>query len=87
MPVKHDLYADLKLTCDEVKKRREADPTLSRLLDHYDGIDKEVVEAEKAAAADDEVKKLKEARLIAKDKIVQQLEYPGTQGVGKDFDK
>jgi len=87
MPVKHNLFEDLKLTREEVDHRRKSDQTLSKLLDDYNVIDAEVLKAESAAAPDDEVKKLKEKRLLAKDRIVQQLEYPGTRGAGKDFDK
>lgn len=87
MPVKHNLFEDLKLTREEVDTRRKSDDRLSKLLNDYDAIDAEVLKAESAAAADDQVKKLKEKRLLAKDRIVQQLEYPGTQGTGKDFDK
>lgn len=87
MPVKHNLFEDLKLTREEVDTRRKSDDRLSKLLNDYDAVDAEVLKAESAAAPDDQVKKLKEKRLLAKDRIVQQLEYPGTQGAGNGFDK
>ena len=86
MPVKHNLFEDLKLTREEVDTRRRSDDRLSKLLDDYDAIDADVLKAESAAAPDDEVKKLKEKRLLAKDRIVQQLDYPGTRGAGNGFD-
>lgn len=82
MPVKHDLFEDLNLTKDEVEKRRQGDEKLSRLLDDYKNADAAVLNAESASAADEEVKKLKEKRLLIKDKIVQQWQYPDTQGAG-----
>lgn len=85
MPVKHNLFEDLTFSKDEVAQRRQTDPLLNSLLDEYDGVDAQVVQAEAAAAADDQVKKLKEKRLLIKDKIVQQLEYPGTRGAAKNF--
>lgn len=85
MPVKHNLFEDLKHSKEEVAKLRQTDPLLNSLLSKYDSIDAEVVEAEAAAAADDQVKKLKEKRLQIKDKIVQQLENPGTRGAAKDI--
>ena len=87
MPVKHNLFEDLKLTREEVETRRKGDDRLSKLLDDYHAIDADVLKAESAAAPDDDVKKLKEKRLLAKDRIVQQLEYPGTQGAGNGLDK
>lgn len=85
MPVKHNLFADLKYSMEEVAERRHTDALLNSLLSDYDTVDDEVVKAESAAAADDEVRKLKEKRLLIKDKIVQQLGYPGTRGAAKDF--
>jgi len=76
MPVTHDLFADLKVSKDEVIERSKADATLQRLLNDYDQADAKVVEAERGpagGAGDDEVKKLKEERLLVKDKIVQRL--------------
>ena len=49
MPVKHDLYADLSHTRDEVQKLRASDPHLHALLDKYSKIDTEVLDAEAAA--------------------------------------
>jgi uncharacterized protein YdcH (DUF465 family) len=85
MPVKHNLFEDLKHSKEEVAKLRQTDALLNSLLGEYDSIDAEVVQAEASAAADDTVKKLKEKRLLIKDKIVQQLEYPGTRGAAKNF--
>lgn len=76
MPVKHDLYADLSISKEELAKRRGSDPKLNKLVAHYDEIDAEVVKAEAGDSgniSDDDLKKLKEKRLLAKDKIVQQL--------------
>ncbi|NWB26754.1 DUF465 domain-containing protein [Pseudomonas gingeri] len=73
MPVKHDLFADLKLTREQIKDRRAQDNKLNQLLNDYEDIDKRVLAAESALAADDELKKLKEKRLLVKDKIVRQL--------------
>ncbi|MGY2234495.1 hypothetical protein ACW9ID_05740 [Pseudomonas gingeri] len=73
MPVKHDLFADLKLTREQVKERRAQDNKLNQMLNDYEDIDKRVLAAESALAADDELKKLKEKRLLVKDKIVRQL--------------
>lgn len=73
MPVKHNLFADLKLSKEEVETRAKSDDRLSQLLTQYHVSDADVVKAEDRAAPDDEVKKLKEKRLLIKDKIVQQL--------------
>ncbi|MBD1552794.1 YdcH family protein [Pseudomonas typographi] len=85
MPVKHNLYEDLKLSKEEVAERGKADSKLAKLLEDYALIDKEVIDAESATANDDEIRKLKEKRLLTKDKIVQQLEYPGSRGAAKSF--
>ncbi|MNC73886.1 hypothetical protein D3C75_1251600 [compost metagenome] len=85
MPVRHNLYEDLKLTKEEVDKRRKTDDRLGTLLSKYEELDKQVLDAEAQAAADDRLKKLKEERLLAKDKIVQQLEYPNSRGAAKQF--
>jgi len=80
MPVKHDLYADLSITKDELGKRRGQDPRLNHLVDQYDTIDADIVKAESGSAgdvSDDELKKLKEKRLLAKDEIVRQLSPSG----------
>jgi uncharacterized protein YdcH (DUF465 family) len=73
MPVKHDLFADLDASAEDVKQRRQGDEKLSRLLDDYQAADTAVLDAESAAGSDDDLKKLKEKRLLIKDKIVQQL--------------
>ncbi|KFE50173.1 DUF465 domain-containing protein [Pseudomonas syringae] len=79
MPVKHDLYKDLGLTKDQVSERSQKDKKLNQLLNDYGQIDTDVLDAESGAAgsiSDDELKKLKEKRLLIKDKIVQRLEQP-----------
>ncbi|RRV07343.1 hypothetical protein EGJ27_11700 [Pseudomonas sp. v388] len=79
MPVKHDLFADLKLTRDEVAERSRSDARLQQLLSDYDETDLQVLDAEKGLAGgvgDDDLKKLKEKRLLVKDKIVQRLTSP-----------
>jgi uncharacterized protein YdcH (DUF465 family) len=76
MPVKHDLYADLSITKDELNKRRSQDAKLDHLVGQYNAIDADIVKAEAGSSgdvSDDQLKKLKEKRLLAKDKIVQQL--------------
>jgi uncharacterized protein YdcH (DUF465 family) len=77
MPVKHDLYADLSFTREQVTERRKTDRKLNQLLTDYDDSDANVLTAESGAAGnidDDKLKKLKEKRLLIKDKIVQRLE-------------
>ncbi|WP_349969445.1 DUF465 domain-containing protein [Pseudomonas caspiana] len=79
MPVKHDLYADLKLTREQVAERRNTDKKLNHLLDDYARIDSEVLDAESGPAGgigDYQLKKLKEKRLLIKDSIVQRVESP-----------
>jgi hypothetical protein len=75
MPVKHDLYADLNITKDELIKRRSQDAKLNQLVDDYARFDADIVKAEAGSGdvSDDQLKKLKEKRLMAKDKIVRQL--------------
>lgn len=76
MPVKHDLFADLQLTREEVVLRSKSDAKLQHLLADYDDTDTQVIDAEKGLAGgigDDELKKLKEKRLLVKDRIVQCL--------------
>jgi uncharacterized protein YdcH (DUF465 family) len=46
---------------------------IDSLLNKYSQADAEVVKAEQAKSSDDAVKKLKETRLMVKDKIVKQL--------------
>ena len=77
MPVKHDLYKDLGLTKEQVSERSKTDGKLNKLLVEYGQIDTNVLDAESGSAgsvSDDELKKLKEKRLLIKDKIVQRLE-------------
>ena len=73
MPVPHDLYQDLKRSKEEIQQKRTKDPLLDSLLNKYSQADAEVVKAEEAKSNDDTVRKLKEARLQVKDKIVKQL--------------
>ena len=73
MPVSHDLYQDLKCSKEEIQQKRTKDPLLDSLLNKYSQADAEVVKAEEAKSNDDTVRKLKEARLLVKDKIVKQL--------------
>jgi len=76
MPVSHDLYQDLGCKKDEIEQKRSEDPKLDSLLNKYFDVDKAVVEAENAqsdAPTDDELKKLKEKRVIVKEQIVAQL--------------
>jgi uncharacterized protein YdcH (DUF465 family) len=73
MPVPHDLYQDLKRSKEEIQQKRTKDPLLDSLLNKYSQADAEVVKAEEAKSNDDTVKKLKEVRLLVKDKIVKQL--------------
>ncbi|MFJ2709827.1 DUF465 domain-containing protein [Pseudomonas sp. NPDC087346] len=74
MPVSHDLYQDLSCTKEEIQQKRSKDPLLDSLLTKYSQADAEVVDAENAKSDDDVVRKLKEKRLLVKDKIVRQLE-------------
>lgn len=85
MPVKHNLFADLKVSKEEVEKRSKTDDRLSQLLAEYHASDADVVKAEDSSAPDDHLKKLKEKRLLIKDKIVQQLEYPNSRGAAQQF--
>lgn len=76
MPVKHDLYKDLGLTKEQVAERSKTDKKLNQLLTDYGQIDTGVLDAEAGSAgnvSDGELKKLKEKRLLIKDKIVQRL--------------
>nr|WP_296254670.1 DUF465 domain-containing protein [Pseudomonas sp. UBA5706] len=76
MPVKHDLYADLGITRDSLGKHRSEDAKLNKLVEDYETVDADIVKAEEGSAgdvSDDQLKKLKEKRLLAKDKIVQHL--------------
>ena len=73
MPVKHDLYQDLGMSKDDVHKHRANDKRLDALLTRYADADKEVLEAEKASANDEDVEKLKKKRLLIKDEISGRL--------------
>ncbi|MCR8930966.1 MULTISPECIES: DUF465 domain-containing protein [Pseudomonas] len=76
MPVSHDLYQDLGCKKEEIEQKRSEDPKLDSLVNKYFDVDKAVVEAENAqsdAPTDDELKKLKEKRVIVKEQIVAQL--------------
>lgn len=76
MPVKHDLFADLSLTRDELAERGRRDARLQQLLNDYESADVEVLNAEKGSAGgigDDALRTLKEKRLLVKDRIVQRL--------------
>lgn len=81
MPVTHDLYQDLKLSKEEIQQRRTKDPLLDSLINKYSQADADVVKAEQAQSNDDEVRKLKEKRLLVKDKIVSQLEASSQRAV------
>jgi uncharacterized protein YdcH (DUF465 family) len=85
MPVTHNLYADLGKTKEEVTKLQQTDKRLQSLITQYEDIDRQVVDAENRAAEDDEVSQLKKKRLATKNKIVQAIEHPGTQGAAKNF--
>ncbi|MBV6749174.1 hypothetical protein KV580_02615 [Pseudomonas chlororaphis] len=74
MPVKHDLLADLKLDKEALAQHRSKDPRLNQLLGQYEDIDKEVLAAESAQAADDPLRTLKERRLKVKNQIVERLQ-------------
>ncbi|KIP90063.1 hypothetical protein BK674_08480 [Pseudomonas moraviensis] len=74
MPVSHDLYQDLGCKKEEIEQKRSEDPKLDSLLNKYFTVDQEVVDAEDAKSlSDDDLKKLKEKRLFAKEQIVAQL--------------
>lgn len=77
MPVKHDLFADLHLSKDDILARGKSDERLQHLLNEYQQADLNVVDAEKGLAGgigDDDLKKLKEHRLLIKDRIASRLE-------------
>ncbi|MBB3240027.1 hypothetical protein FHW68_001518 [Pseudomonas sp. Tn43] len=79
MPVTHDLYQDLRCTKEEIQQKRTKDPLLDSLLNKYSQTDAEVVKAESGqsnALSDDELKKLKEKRVLVKNKIVERLQTP-----------
>jgi uncharacterized protein YdcH (DUF465 family) len=79
MPVKHDLYADLSVSKEELSKLRSKDAKLNQLVEDYGMIDTDIRRAEAGEAgdvSDDQLKKLKEKRLLAKDQIVKHITYP-----------
>jgi uncharacterized protein YdcH (DUF465 family) len=79
MPVIHDLYQDLKISKEDIQQKRSKDPVLDSLINKYSQADAEVVKAETAksdAPSDDVLKKLKEARVQVKQKIVDRLQSP-----------
>jgi uncharacterized protein YdcH (DUF465 family) len=79
MPVTHDLYQDLSCTKEDIQQKRTRDPLLDSLLNKYSQADADVIKAETAqsdAPNDDALRKLKEKRLLVKDKIVKQLQAP-----------
>ena len=76
MPGKHDLLQDMGLTNEAVSKFRSENAHLNQLFVQYSEKDAEVVDAEANAAIgvpDDVLRKLKEQRLLIKDKIAQLL--------------
>lgn len=74
MPVTHDLYQDLQCSKEDIQQKRTRDPLLDSLINKYSQADAEVVKAEQSKSSDDAVRKLKETRLLVKDKIVKQLQ-------------
>lgn len=77
MPVKHDLFKDLGFTREQVAERSKADKKLHQLLADYNEIDAGVLKAEAGAAgsvSDDQLTRLKEKRLLIKDKIMQHMQ-------------
>lgn len=72
MPVKHDLLKDLSVTPEVASKLRNENPHLDRLFAEYKDKDDQIVAAEKDNAlgiSDEALLKLKEQRLVIKDKI------------------
>ncbi|MFD2643154.1 DUF465 domain-containing protein [Pseudomonas japonica] len=76
MPVKHNLYADLGVTAEEFEAHKKKDSRLSTLEEDYLRKDKQVVEAEENASADEEVNRLRKERLKIKDEITVHLRKP-----------
>lgn len=58
---------------EDVEKRRAEKPHLNALFDKYKTVDELVLSAERAAGNDDDLKKLKEKRLLIKDEITKLL--------------
>lgn len=72
MPVKHDLLQDLNVSPELVRDLRNDNPHLDRLFTEYKEKDEQIVAAEKDNAlgiSDAALLKLKEQRLLIKDKI------------------
>ncbi|MEE1924873.1 DUF465 domain-containing protein [Pseudomonas sp. 148P] len=76
MPVKHNLYADLGVTAEEFEAHKKKDARLSTLEEDYLRKDREVIEAEDSASADEEVNRLRKERLKIKDDIVAHIHKP-----------
>lgn len=70
MPVNHDIYQDLGCAKEVIQQKRANDPHFNSLLDQYSLLDAEVLKAEAAASADDELMKLKGKRAILKRDIL-----------------
>jgi len=74
MPVKHNLYADLGITAEQFEAHKKTHSQLADLETEYLSKDREVVDAEQSASADELVNKLRKERLLIKDRIVRLLE-------------
>lgn len=73
MPVKHNLYADLGVSAEQFEAQKKHNAHLGELETRYLQKDREVVEAEQNASADDIVTRLRKERLELKDKIASLL--------------
>ncbi|MDU9391424.1 YdcH family protein [Pseudomonas japonica] len=73
MPVKHNLYADLGVTAEAFEAHKKKDSRLSTLEEDYLRKDRQVVEAEENASADEEINRLRKERLKIKDEITAHL--------------
>lgn len=81
MPVKHDLLEDLSVTPELVSTLRNKNPHLDRLFVEYKDKDDQIVAAEKDNAlgiSDVDLGKLKEQRLVIKDKIASYFSESNT---------
>lgn len=77
MVISHDLCQDLGVSPEELKKRRTEDAKLDHWLVEYENVDQRTVNAEEAnpvLVSDEELRAMKEERLVIKDKIMQQLQ-------------
>lgn len=75
MPVPHDLYQDLHRSPEDIQQQRALDTELDQLLKQYAAVDKRILAVESSGAvSDDELRTLKEQRLLVKDKIERQLQ-------------